>query len=181
MYFAIFTFTLILLIVIILIKNSKLKKNYIFEKNSIDKKNTNQNSIDLSNIKIPYKIKEIMDFYRLIESTTELYKVFKSLSYQTKKEEELLAIEWNNLEISQFLYLLQSNRNIMMQDPKELFHCSILSFSKEQLNNEMKFIILKYNKYIVNNEISSLREQVIWSAKEVSIILYYLSLTKKLK
>jgi hypothetical protein len=56
-----------------------------------------------------------------------------------------------------------------------------LSFSKEQLNNEMKFIILKYNKYIVNNEISSLREQVIWSAKEVSIILYYLSLTKKLK
>lgn len=162
-----------------------------FMKRSTNKENKNGNSgknnknfmiyssLDLNNIKLPSKVKETIDSQELIKSTTELYKIFKSLDYIKKDPHELeTKIEWNSWEISQFLYLLQLNRNILMQDSKELLHSSILKFTKEQVINEMKYIILKYNKLLTKNEVLFLKNQVVWSAKKVSIIFYYLSLIK---
>lgn len=183
MYFISLLIILIFLIgLFFLIKTSKENKEgkENFKKSSSVKNQINQNLVDLSNIKIPYKVKEEIALSTLIKSTTELYKIFKSLDYTRKTKDELLTtIEWNNWEVSQFLYLLQSNRNILMQDYEELFHSSIINLSKEQIINEVKYIILKFNKSVTENEILSLKKQVIWSAKEVSIILYYLSLSKK--
>jgi len=50
--------------------------------------------------------------------------------------------------------------------------------TKEQVLGEIKSIITKYNKSITKDNIAFLKNQVIWSAKEISIILYYLSLKK---
>ena len=145
---------------------------------NINKKIHTKNSFDFNMIKIPSKIKEI-DSLSLIKLTTELYKIFKSLTYITKDNNELnSSIEWNNYEISLFLFLLQNNKNIPMQDSQEIFHSSILSLTKEQVLGEIKSIITKYNKSITKDNIAFLKNQVIWSAKEISIILYYLSLKK---
>lgn len=87
-------------------------------------------------------------------------------------------LEWNSWEISQLLYLLQLNRNILMPDCKEVLHPSILEFTKEHVINETKYIILKYNRSVTKDESLFLKNQIIWSAKEVSVIFYYLSLIK---
>lgn len=145
---------------------------------NINKKIHVKNSIDLNVIKIPSKIKEI-DSLSLIKLTTELYKIFKSLAYITKDNNELnSSTEWNNYEVSLFLSLIQNNKNIPMQNSHEIFHSSILSLTKEQVIGELKTIVTKYNKSISKDNISFLKNQVIWSAKEISIILYYLSLKK---
>ena len=108
-----------------------------------------------------------------------MYKIFKSLNYISKNNTELnTSVEWNNYEVSLFLSLIQNNKNIPMQNSHEIFHSSILSLTKEQVIGELKTIVTKYNKSISKDNISFLKNQVIWSAKEISIILYYLSLKK---
>lgn len=170
---------IILICGLFFVKKSKSNKNI----NTFNSKN-NKNfiiygSLDLNNIKLPSKFKENMDSDELINSSTELYKIFKSLDYLKKDIKEIeTKVEWNSWEISQLLYLLQLNRNILMQDCKEILHDSILKYTKEQVINEMKYIILKYNKSVTKNETLFLKNQVIWSAKEVSIIFYHLSLVK---
>lgn len=179
MLYIILSVVVIFIGILFFVRNSKSSKNI----DTIDNKNTKNfiiNSyVDLNNIKLPSKFKENMNSDELINSSTELYKIFKSLDYLKKDIKEIeTKLEWNSWEISQLLYLLQLNRNILMQDCKEILHDSILKFTKEQVINEMKYIILKYNKSVAKNEALFLKNQVIWSAKEVSIIFYYLSIIK---
>ena len=181
-----FSFVLVTIILTIfiglffLIKNSKNKINKDESNGKNNKNFINYSSLDLNYIKLPSKVKESIEPTELIKSTTELYKIFKSLDYLKKEMVELeTKLEWNSWEISQFLYLLQLNRNILMQDCEVILHKSILKFTKEQVINEMKYIILKYNKSVSKNEVFFLKNQLIWSAKEVSVIFYYLSLIKK--
>ncbi len=178
-----FVISTIILIIFIslffLIKNSKSKNNKDVANGKNNRNFINYSSLDLNYIKLPSKVKENIEPSELIKSTTELYKIFKSLDYLKKEMVELeTKLEWNSWEISQLLYLLQSNRNILMQDYKEILHNSILKYTKEQVINEMKYIILKYNKSTTKDEVFFLKNQVIWSAKEVSIIFYYLSIIK---
>lgn len=169
----------ILLIFISLIFFMKKSNNKIGKNKKIDKSFTNNNSLDLNNIKVASKIKETFNSSELIASTTELYKIFKSLDYKKKTSVELgNQLEWNSWEISQLLYLLQLNRNILMPDCEEVLHPSILEFTKEHVINETKYIILKYNRSVTKDESLFLKNQIIWSAKEVSVIFYYLSLIK---
>lgn len=170
--FFIFLFFLIKFFIDKKIKNSKPKRIQINKKTNI------KNNLDFNIIKIPSTIKEL-EFFELIKITTELYKIFKSLNYISKNNTELnTSVEWNNYEVSLFLSLIQNNKNIPMQNSHEIFHSSILSLTKEQVIGELKTIVTKYNKSISKDNISFLKNQVIWSAKEISIILYYLSLKK---
>lgn len=170
---------IVLLIFIGLFLFMKKSNNTIGKNKKINKGFTNHNSLDFNAIKLAPKIKETINSSELINSTTELYKIFKSLDYKKKTSVELgNQHEWNSWEISQLLYLLQLNRNILMPDCEEVLHPSILEFTKEHVINEIKSIILKYNRSITKDESLFLKNQVIWSAKEVSIIFYYLSLIK---
>jgi regulatory protein YycI of two-component signal transduction system YycFG len=72
----------ILLIFISLIFFMKKSNNKIGKNKKIDKSFTNNNSLDLNNIKVASKIKETFNSSELIASTTELYKIFKSLDYK---------------------------------------------------------------------------------------------------
>jgi hypothetical protein len=160
---------------------NKENKNSSSNTNKDKKKFIIYGSLDLTNIKLPSKIKENISSEDVVKSVAEFYKVFKSLDYIKKDINELeTKLEWNSWEISQFLYLLQLNRNILMPDCEKILHESILKFTKEQVINEMKYIILKYNKLASKDELFFLKNQLIWSAKEVSFIFYYLSLIKEM-
>lgn len=178
----IFIFIIIIILIAIILFIKKSKK--IEEKKLNKIKNIpikHKKSLDFNNIKIPSIIKD-SNIPNIIKSTTDLYKIFKSLNYISKDNNELsTTIEWNNFEVSQFLYLLQLNKNILMQDSKDIFHSFILSLNKEEIENELKNIIYKYNKSITKDHMQFLKNQVIWSAKEISVILYYLSSLKDVK
>lgn len=170
-FFIIFILIIILLFFVFKSKTTVNKKNkHLLTKRVIQ-------NFDIYSAKIPKKIKEL-DTDTLLEIISERFKVFTVLDYASKKENELYEKEWNSWEVSIFIYMLQKNRNILIPEPQNLFHKSILRLNKKQVEQELKNIVLKYNK-ISTNEPFTLKNQIIWSKKEISIIFYYFVLIKE--
>lgn len=153
--------------------NKKTKKiNYV---SSSNKKNFDFLGID--DVKIPEKIKEL-DIEEVLENIQERFKIFTILKYLDKKEDDLYDSEWNSWEMGLFIYALQSKRNFLIPEPTTVFHKVICNLNKKQVEEELKNIFLKFNKISLKESIA-LKSQIIWSPREVSIILYYFVLVRE--
>lgn len=164
---------IVILILLLLILVYLLKMSNDHKKKSKNKTQQSNNSFEIvnsNNIKFPKNI-ERMKFDALSKSTKTIFDSYKALDY-IKSASSLDKIEWHTWQVSILLRYLESKNKIFISYDN-LFHTMIENLSETQIELELQKI---YKKYIENVNIEKTRDDlsndIIWSAREVSIILY---------
>ena len=83
-------------------------------------------------------------------------------------------IEWHTWQVSILLSFLKgNNRLIGVNTNEKLFHENILDLNYSQMDQEIQRVIKKYSENVnIQKDRDSLSKDVIWSVRDVSIILY---------
>jgi hypothetical protein len=165
---------IVILLVIILIYLLSVNKNITAGTNKkLVKNNTNLLIIDLDNIQFPKNI-ENMNSDALFKASKMIFDSHCSLDYSNKLPSSLDKIEWHTWQVSILLRFLKSKNKFFISNTNDkIFHDVILTLSETQMDQDMQRI---YRKYLENVNIhknrDDLSKDVIWAARDVSIILY---------
>lgn len=159
---------LLLLILFYLLSMSNNKKK---PKNKIHQNNSNSEIFDLDDIQLPKNI-EHMKFDFLSKATKAIFDAYKSLDYINKLPSSLDKIEWHTWQVSIILKYLKSKNKIFISSDN-LFHKVIEELNESQIEQELQKIYRKYvNNVNIHRSRDDLSKDIIWTAREVSIILY---------
>lgn len=133
----------------------------------------NQNQIiDLGEIRFPKNI-ENMNGTILSQACRSILESYKALNYVNKLPSAMDKIEWHTWQVSILLFFLKSKYVLNISNSNQLFHEIILNLSKNHINQEMQKIFRKYlNNANIEKDRDTLSKDVIWTAREVSIILH---------
>lgn len=159
-------FVLGILIVIILIYLLSVNKNPTNSNNNLIK-------IDLYTIQLPKNIEQ-MNTDALLKATKVILDSYKSLDYVNKLPSNLDKIEWHTWQVSIILHFLKSeNKLLIINDNDKIFHNVLLELHETKIDQEMQRIFKKYleNVNIYKNR-DDLSKDIIWTARDVSIIFY---------
>lgn len=127
--------------------------------------------VDLNTIQFPKNI-EHMKFDSLTKATKVIFDSYKALDYVNKLPSSLDKIEWHTWQVSIILRYLKSKNKIFITNDN-IFHTMILEFSESQIEQELQKIYKKYDNHVnIKRSRDDLSKDIIWSAREVSIILY---------
>lgn len=173
---------LVIVVVIVLISDSGSSSKQSSNKS---KSNSNTNRVDssakitISSIEFPKNIEQ-MPLTALSQITKNMFDTYNALAYCNKSGNALEKTEWHSWQVSMLLVFLKLRQDFLIPYEKNIFHSSILDLSEEVRQNEMQKIFRKYtNNVNVKKSRDSLSGEVIWSAREVSIILYAIMFNKK--
>lgn len=113
-------------------------------------------------------------------ASKSIYKVFKAINY-TNMEKDFLLQEWHSWQVSILIYKYKRYEEFFIYDEKEIFRKEVLELSDETLKKRMNEILLKFKDKVnvKTGTRDTLSEDIRWSAREVSIILYFLSKYKE--
>lgn len=162
---------LIITLVFMLLKNENSKP--------IKKYDNQIKNISFSSIKFPKKI-EMMNYSSLSNACKVVFDSYKALAYMNKSANALDKIEWHTWQVSLILSFLKLYDKLFIPYDKDLFHEVILRLSDEQIENEMQKIFRKYiNNTNIDKNRDELSKDIIWTAREVSIILYSIMCNKR--
>ncbi|WP_368031339.1 hypothetical protein [Arcobacter sp. s6] len=164
--FIIIIILLIVIIVYLLSINKNIKENKQLKPNGM-------NEIELEKIELPRNIEQ-MNPDSLLKATRVIFDSYKSLDYVSKGPNVLDKIEWHTWQVSILLSFLKGkNRLIGVNTNEKIFHENILDLNYSQIDHEIKRIIKKYIDNVnIQQDRDSLSKDVIWSVRDVSIILY---------
>lgn len=163
---------LVVIIVFILLKGDDKPKN------NVSKIDTNS-KIAISSIEFPKNIEQ-MSSSSLSQIVKSMFDTYKALDYAKKSGNALEKQEWHSWQVSILLVFLKVYQNFFVPHEKDIFHSSILSLDNEQMKNDMQKIFKKYvNNVNPKKSRDALSNEVIWSAREVSLILYSIMSNKK--
>lgn len=130
--------------------------------------------ISIWEIQVPKKI-ENMEHHILFQSCLKVFEVFKALKYPSKDERILDNIEWHSWQVSLLLTLLKTDKSFFIPNPQNNFHKVLLNKPISYIDTQMQKILNKYqNSVNINSSRDILSKDIIWSAKEVSIIFLYM-------
>ncbi len=164
---------LVVVVIVILIKGDNSKP-----KNTINKIDINS-KISIKDIEFPKNIVD-MSSSSLSQIVKSLFDTYKALGYSNKSGNALEKQEWHSWQVSMLLVFLKVYQNFFVPHEKDIFHSSILNLDNEQMQNDMQKIFRKYvNNVNPKKSRDALSNEVIWSAREVSLILYSIMSNKK--
>lgn len=161
---------LLLIVLFYLLMMSKDTNNKI--KKELPKNNTNRENIDLNNLAFPKNI-ENMNSDSLFKATKVIFDSYKSLDYANKLPSSMDKIEWHTWQVSILLRFLKSKNNFFVLDNNKIFHDVIFQLKKEQIEQDMQRIFRKYLENVnVEKDRDTLSKDVIWTARDVTIIFF---------
>lgn len=164
---------LVIVVIVILIKGDNSKP-----KNVTSRVDTNS-KIAINDIEFPKNIVQ-MSSSSLSQIVKSLFDTYKSLGYSHKSGNALEKQEWHSWQVSILLVFLKVYQNFFVPHEKDIFHSSILNLDNEQMQNDMQKIFRKYiNNVNPKKSRDALSNELIWSAREVSLILYSIMSNKK--
>ena len=145
--------------------NEKTKKtNYKVPSN-------NNSRIDLDELNFPKNI-ESMNGMILSKACKVIVDSYKALDYANKTPNAMDKIEWHTWQVSILLYALKTNGVTLAFDINKIFHESILETPEEQKEQDKQRILRKYrDRASIEKSRDELSRDVIWTARDVSIIL----------
>jgi hypothetical protein len=164
---------LIIVIIFLLLKETKPKTN------NLEKYNTVVEIVTLNDLTFPKKIAE-MNYAALSNTCKFIFDSYKALDYKNKSPNSLDKIEWHTWQVSMLLAFLKIYQDFFLPHDKNLFHNVFLELNDKQIENEMKKIFKKY-KYNanINKNRDELSKDIMWTGREVSIILYSFMFNKR--
>lgn len=130
---------------------------------------------ELVKIRLP-KVIETMDHKDLRTHAEQLMKTYKALEYKEKSRKELDAIEWNSWEVSIIIMMYKNDFALFVPQYKKFFPSDIADSSVYSLEFRLHPLFEKYKKEVTltGSEVY-LKDQVIWSSFEMSVLLLFLS------
>ena len=157
----------VLLIVIILIllqlNSGKNKKNV---------KKANYSKMRMDDLIVPKKIEE-MNSYSLYQACKIITESYISLDYVNKPASFLDKIEWHSWQVSILIQFSKVDKDLVPPYDVTLFNKMILGLSKDVVEREMQKIFRKYVNHVnIEKNRDELSKEIIWTAREVSLILY---------
>jgi hypothetical protein len=166
--FIIIIILLIVIIIYLLSINKSIKNN-----RNQQSKSKNMAEFALKEIKLPRNIEQ-MNADSLLKATRVIFDSFKSLDYASKGPNVLDKIEWHTWQVSILLSFLKgNNRLIGVSSNEKIFHENILDLDYSQMDQEIQRVIKKYSENVnIQKDRDSLSKDVIWSVRDVSIVLY---------
>ena len=158
---------IVLLVVIILIisqlnsgKNKKSNKNIVHSK------------MKMEDLIVPKKIEE-MNSYSLYQACKIITESYISLDYVNKPASFLDKIEWHSWQVSILIQFSKVDKDLVPPYDVTLFNKMILGLSKDVVEREMQKIFRKYVNHVnIEKNRDELSKEIIWTAREVSLILY---------
>lgn len=137
----------------------------------------NSSKVSLNELNFPKNI-ENMNSVVLNKACKVIFDSYRALDYVSKTPNAMDKIEWHTWQVSILLYALKTNGVIFTFDINKLFHKSILERPEEQKEQDIQKILKKYkNRASIEKSRDELSRDVIWTARDVSII--FLELLKK--
>ncbi len=159
-------FIIIILLLIILIYLLNTNKNA----KSTQIKTDISPEIKLKELSFPKNIEQ-MDRTSIIQASKVIIDSYKALDYANKSPNSLDRIEWHTWQVSILLYFLKTQNSLFMNE--KIFPKTILELSFNNKEQEMQKILKKYMDNIdIQKDRDTLSNDIIWNAKEVSIILF---------
>lgn len=166
---------LVVLIVIILIFTTQTKN----ENNKQNNPNKNNNSLVFDDIRLPRKI-EKMDYSSLFQACKVIFDSFKALDYTNKDTSDLDRLEWHTWQVSMLLAFMKVYNKFFVPYNRNLFHSLILELNEKDLDSEIQKIFRKYVNHVnIDKNRDELSKNTIWSAREVSILLYSMMVNRR--
>lgn len=171
---------LVIVVIFILINdNGSSKPTNNKSKSNSNKVVESSAKMTISSIEFPKNIEQ-MPYTTLSQIAKNMFDTYNALGYCNKSGNALEKLEWHSWQVSMILVFLKNCQEFLIPYEKNIFHSSILDLSEEVMQNEMQKIFRKYtNNVNVKKSRDSLSGEVIWSAREVSIILYAIMFKKK--
>ena len=131
----------------------------------------NSSKVSLNELNFPKNI-ENMNSVVLNKACKVIFDSYRALDYVSKTPNAMDKIEWHTWQVSILLYALKTNGVIFTFDINKLFHKSILERPEEQKEQDIQKILKKYkNRASIEKSRDELSRDVIWTARDVSIIL----------
>ena len=162
----------VLLIVVILIPTSSSSK-----KNKKSNKNITNSKMKINDLIFPKKIEQ-MNSYSLFQACKIITDSYIALDYVNKPASVLDKIEWHSWQVSILIQFSKVDKDLIPPYDITLFNKMILSLSSEVIEREMQKIFRKYVNHVnIEKNRDELSKEIIWTAREVSLILY--SILKK--
>lgn len=133
-----------------------------------DKLNNSKHKTTIHDLKFPIKLEklsrdDIFNAIKFIRSTVH------TLNY---KDKDLHLVEWHTWQVGIILFYLKNNRNFLLKDINEIPH-SIKVLNHNELEHEYIKILEKYQNTNIQSNRDTLSKEVIWSVKEIFIIIQY--------
>lgn len=166
---------LIILAFVVLIYMSAAEKKKR-KKLKLEIGNSKQNSstefnIDIKTIMFPYLIDK-MKYESLTNAFKVVFDTFCFLEYSKKTTDEITTKEWHSWQFAILLKYLSKNYTYTTALDKKIFPVEIEKLSKIKLDLEVEMILKRYyNGVDVNLSKEELCEQVIWTARDVAVII----------
>lgn len=159
---------LLLIVLIYLLMNDK--KN--IEKPNIKVNTPSLKIIKLDEMRFPKNI-ESMNINALSQACRVILDSYRALDYANKLPSAMDKIEWHTWQVSLLLYFLKTKNRLSIYNSDRFFHITILELSEEHRKHDIQRILNKYwNNANIEKDRDTLSRDVIWTARDVSIILY---------
>lgn len=160
---------ILLTLLFYLIMNTK--DNSKSQKNSYKTPSNNNSKIDVEELSFPKNI-ENMNGVVLNKACKVIIDSYKALDYANKLPSSMDKIEWHTWQVSILLFALKTNAVNLVFDLNTIFHQSILETPEEQKEQDKQRILRKYrDRASIEKSRDELSRDVIWTARDVSIIL----------
>lgn len=182
-----FGITMIVLIAIIIVILISVLIIFLNKKETTIKKTTNTKSMEniplptIIGLDLPPKIEKLSKS-ELHDIVRKVYEAFKIFDYKKMSSFEYEKKEWHSWQISLLLMLYKKDEDLFIPNQSVIFHDSLLNSNQNNIKSLMNSILKKYDNYV---EIESTKDMLcknhIWSNRDVSVILYFLSNYKNYK
>ena len=145
------------------------------------RQNISESLPNVYNIDLPKQINK-MSNKEITNIAKKVYDIFLKFKYKDFELVKLDKKEWHTWQVSILFMMYKHNKDLFIPGSEFIFHKFLLNSSEEQVKNMMKSILKKY-KLQVNILYSRdiLSKEFIWTSRDISVILYFLSKYKTYK
>ncbi len=169
---------IIFVVVAIIFIISKPKKKIIKQKIKEDISESLPNAYKLDLPKQIMKIKKL----EITNIAKKIYDIFLKFKYKDFELAKLDTKEWHTWQVSILLMMYKHHKDLFIPNPKFIFHKFLLNSSEEQVKTMMKGILKKYKLQVhILHSRDILSKEFIWTSRDISVILYFLSKYKTYK
>lgn len=175
--YALIAIAVIFSIIFLIPSNGKKKSNVTTQKKY--KTNSYVQMPNTYNLHLPVPI-EKMSTSQITEIARKIFASYRTFDYKHASMRKLEEKEWHTWQVSILLMVFKRSEELLIYDQEDVFHNFFLEASDNDIKSLMKDVIRKYEKYVEIFQVKdSLCREYIWSAKEVSIIFYFLANYKR--
>jgi len=169
---------IVLILIILMLFTLKILKS-----NQENKHSNEEGKIEFKRKLLKVNLPNVVDRLskkELRELAKEELSTYKALDYKNKLLKDMVKPEWHSWQVSIIIKMYKEDMDIFMPNYENYFPKELVDLSVYSLEYKLHLIFDKYNKEVpITGNKKYLKEHIIWTSKDMSILLLYLIKYKK--